>query len=229
MDNVTRAAQTHAHCLFGGADDFDAGTQAAVFDRHPDQPQIDDRLARNYEEQNGQQQREGLQPFVFDARMAQPVKESRGRKPVHAEVPSLKLSPDEAWAASRLRDPARASISRSRSRSSASSSSDSASLRQGSIACWIRLRNFGPSRFLFSLPSFANEITPVSSETTTTNASLSSVTPIAARWRVPSSREINGFCVSGRKQQAAATRLLLMTTAPSCSGVCVLKIVTRRS
>src|SRR5262249_62392634 len=114
---------------------FAAGAETVVLDRQADQQQFDDWLPRNYEKQNGQQQRERFQPFVFDARVTQSVKESPGGQTIHAEVPSLKLSPEEAWAASRLRDPTRASISRSRSRSSASSSSDSASLRQGSMAC----------------------------------------------------------------------------------------------
>jgi hypothetical protein len=53
--------------------------------------------------------------------------------------------------------------------------------------------------------------------------------PMAARWRVPRSFESSGFKVSGRKQAAAATRWRRTTTAPSCSGVAGLKMVTSRS
>jgi hypothetical protein len=55
-------------------------------------------------------------------------------------------------------------------------------------------------------PFSTKVIKPVSSETTTEIASEPSVTPIAARWRVPSSRETLGFFVSGRKTEAAAIR-----------------------
>ena len=48
--------------------------------------------------------------------------------------------------------------------------------------------------------------------------SVSSVMPMAARWRVPSLRESAGLVVSGRKQAAAAMRSFWMITAPSCSG-----------
>ena len=47
--------------------------------------------------------------------------------------------------------------------------------------------------------------------------------------RVPSSREMPGFFVRGRKTEAAAMRSRWMTTAPSCRGVDGLKIVTKRS
>ena len=67
-------------------------------------------------------------------------------------------------------------------------------------------------------PSSASEICPVSSDTTTATASLSSVRPIAARCRVPSSRPTRGLTVSGRKHAAAATRSSWRMTAPSCSG-----------
>ena len=78
-------------------------------------------------------------------------------------------------------------------------------------------------------PPDTSEMMPVSSETTTARASVSSVTPMAARWRLPSSRESCGFTVRGRKQAAAATRLPWMTTAPSCSGVPGLKMLISRS
>ena len=48
-------------------------------------------------------------------------------------------------------------------------------------------------------PSHASEISPRSSETTTTTASISSARPIAARWRVPTSRS-SCEVVSGRRQ-----------------------------
>jgi hypothetical protein len=70
---------------------------------------------------------------------------------------------------------------------------------------------------------------PVSSETTTTTASVSSVIPMAARWRLPSVRESAGFTVRGRKQAAAAMRLPCTTTAPSWSGVLGLKMLMSRS
>ena len=78
-------------------------------------------------------------------------------------------------------------------------------------------------------PPTTSEITPVSSETTTASASVSSVTPMAARWRLPSSRERAGLTVRGRKHAAAATRLPWITTAPSCSGVPGLKMLISRS
>ena len=73
------------------------------------------------------------------------------------------------------------------------------------------------------------QICPVSSDTTIAAASLSSVSPIAARCRVPSSRLTRGLTVSGRKQAAAATRSSWRMTAPSCSGEPGWKIVTSRS
>jgi len=48
---------------------------------------------------------------------------------------------------------------------------------------------------------------PVSSDTTITAASVSSESPSAARWRVPSSFGSPGFCDSGRKQPACVRRL----------------------
>ena len=64
---------------------------------------------------------------------------------------------------------------------------------------------------------------PVSSETTRATASHSSVNPIAARCRVPSSRLTRGLTVSGRKHAAAAIRDSWMMIAPSCSGDFFLK------
>ena len=67
-------------------------------------------------------------------------------------------------------------------------------------------------------PPTAMLMLPVSSETMTETASVSSVMPIPARWRVPSWVESSGFMESGRKQAAAATRSFCTMTAPSCSG-----------
>jgi hypothetical protein len=78
-------------------------------------------------------------------------------------------------------------------------------------------------------PPDTTEMIPVSSDTTTASASVSSVTPMAARWRLPSWRDSSGFTVSGRKQAAAATRLPCRMTAPSWSGVPGLKTLTSRS
>ena len=64
-------------------------------------------------------------------------------------------------------------------------------------------------------PRWQSEMIPVSSETTTTVASVSSLTPMAARWRVPSSFDRCGLSDSGRRQPAAAMRPLRTTTAPS--------------
>ena len=79
------------------------------------------------------------------------------------------------------------------------------------------------------VPSSAIEISPLSSDTTTATASFSSVRPMAARWRVPSSRLRRGCTVSGRKQEAAAMRPSWMITAPSCSGAVGWKMLTSRS
>ena len=59
---------------------------------------------------------------------------------------------------------------------------------------------------------------PISSDTTIATASFSSVSPMAARCREPSSLLSFGLIVSGRKQAAAATRSSCTITAPSCSG-----------
>ena len=68
------------------------------------------------------------------------------------------------------------------------------------------------------LPVDTIEMLPVSSDTTMATESFSSVRPMAARWREPSSLLSFGFTVSGRKQAAAATRSSCTITAPSCSG-----------
>ena len=60
---------------------------------------------------------------------------------------------------------------------------------------------------------------PVSSETMTLTASVDSVMPMAARWRVPSSREREWSSVSCKMQAAATMRSPRTITAPSCKGV----------
>lgn len=65
-----------------------------------------------------------------------------------------------------------------------------ASCSESSSSHRIELRLFTVNR-RFSLPSLATEIAPVSSETITINASLTSDMPKAARWRVPSVRLIS--------------------------------------
>ena len=67
------------------------------------------------------------------------------------------------------------------------------------------------------LPPKHNEIVPRSSDTTTTTASVSSVTPMAARWRVPSALSSLALPDSGSTAPARAMRRFLMITAPSCS------------
>src|SRR5262249_42420796 len=67
-------------------------------------------------------------------------------------------------------------------------------------------------------PSTAIEMPPVSSETTTTTASVSSARPRAARWRVPSVRASRRLRDSGRKQPATLMRPPWTKTAPSWSG-----------
>src|SRR5882762_3817602 len=62
-------------------------------------------------------------------------------------------------------------------------------LRRENMSVRRSLRSSG-MRFVSIDPPEASEIDPVSSETSTTIASLSSVTPIAARCRVPSCFEI---------------------------------------
>src|ERR1700730_13260679 len=79
------------------------------------------------------------------------------------------------------------------------------------------------------LPATAMLIVPVSSEMMTATASVSSVIPIAARWRVPSWVERTGFMESGRKQAAAAIRSRCTITAPSCKGALGRNTVASRS
>jgi len=100
--------------------------------------------------------------------------------------------------------------------------------RSISKAC-SRARSPSAVTFRSMCPSTAMEISPRSSDTTMATASVSSVRPIAARWRVPRSRSSFGFTVSGRKHAAAATRPSWMIAAPSWSGDPVWKIVTSRS
>src|SRR5262249_55538912 len=69
-----------------------------------------------------------------------------------------------------------------------------------------RTRSASPVRPRSIWPSTTIEMMPVSSDTTIAIASFSSVNPIAARWREPSSFASFGFTVSGRKHAAAATR-----------------------
>ena len=73
----------------------------------------------------------------------------------------------------------------------------------------MRSRTSGVESPCTSSPNAATEIRPVSSETTTERQSVSSVMPIAARWRVPSVEARAGLVVSGRKQAAAAMSVLL--------------------
>ena len=70
-----------------------------------------------------------------------------------------------------------------------------------------------------NVPSFATEILPVSSETTTTILSDSFEIPIAALCLVPNSFAMSWSSASGNTHAAAAILLLLITTAPSCNGV----------
>src|SRR5579884_2275881 len=81
-----------------------------------------------------------------------------------------------------------------------------------------RSRNRSGETSISISPKEAMETLPVSSETTMEMQSASSVTPMAARWRVPSCAESVGLVVSGRKQAAAARRSPWTMTAPSCSS-----------
>ncbi len=67
-------------------------------------------------------------------------------------------------------------------------------------------------------PPSTTEIVAVSSDTTITSASVSSVIPTAARWRVPTPSGRSLRNVSGRMQPACEMRPCWMITAPSCSG-----------
>ena len=69
-------------------------------------------------------------------------------------------------------------------------------------AAWCAASPASTSRVI--LPSRTSEIVPSSSETTITTASVSSVRPIAARWRVPSVFETFGLV--GERQEAARRR-----------------------
>ena len=71
-------------------------------------------------------------------------------------------------------------------------------------------------------------IWPLSSETTTATASVSSVMPSAARWRVPN-RSDRLISVSGRSAAAARMPSPRMITAPSWSSVRGAKIVVSSS
>ena len=68
------------------------------------------------------------------------------------------------------------------------------------------------------VPPDTTEISPVSSDTTTTIASDSSVRPMAARWRVPRDFEMFDASVNGRKQPAAISLPFRMMAAPSWIG-----------
>ena len=65
----------------------------------------------------------------------------------------------------------------------------------------------------------ARLIIPVCSDTTMTAASVFSLMPTAARWRVPSPRITPLASASGRMHAAAMIRSSRITTAPSCRGV----------
>src|SRR6185503_4287850 len=92
-----------------------------------------------------------------------------------------------------------------------------------------RERSCSAEKFRSRSPDIASEMVPVSSETTIAIASFSSVSPSAARWRVPRSRLTRGFTDSGRKHAAAAMRSPWMITAPSCSGDAGWKMLESRS
>jgi len=77
-------------------------------------------------------------------------------------------------------------------------------------------------------PSIMTEIAPVSPDIVITTASVSSVIPRAALCRVPSIFPTSGLRLKGRKLPAAIIRSPLITTAPSCSGDCGIKILLRR-
>ena len=72
----------------------------------------------------------------------------------------------------------------------------------------------------------ANDILPVSSDTTIAILSVSLEIPIAALCLVPNSFAIFLSLASGNMHAAAAILLLLITTAPSCSGVFGVNIFT---
>ena len=76
------------------------------------------------------------------------------------------------------------------------------------------------------VPSFAIDIFPVSSETTTATQSVSFEIPIAALCLVPNSLAISLSSANGSIHDTAAILLSLITTAPSWSGVLGVKIFT---
>src|SRR5262249_31603589 len=67
-------------------------------------------------------------------------------------------------------------------------------------------------------PSTASEMRAVSSETTTATASVSSLIPSAARWRLPCARATSAVRESGRKHPAAEMRAPSTSTAPSSTA-----------
>ena len=77
-------------------------------------------------------------------------------------------------------------------------------------------------------PLWAMEMLPVSSLTTTANASLSWEIPMAARWRRPNSFGISRSWLTGKMQPAALTRFLEIITAPSCNGEFLKKIFSNK-
>src|SRR6185312_2003735 len=104
-----------------------------------------------------------------------------------------------------------------------------AGARRWRISDRRRARSVSASKPRSIWPSTTTEMMPVSSDTTIATASFSSVSPIAARWREPSSLLRRGLIVSGRKHAAAATRSFWTITAPSCSGDLSWKIESSRS
>src|SRR6185503_4292359 len=90
-------------------------------------------------------------------------------------------------------------------------------LHSTSSRCSV-VRRVAASTSRVIVPSRTSEIVASSSETTITMASVSSVSPIAARWRVPRVFETLGFVVSGRKQPAAVIRPCWTMRAPSWIG-----------
>src|SRR5688500_19579536 len=75
-------------------------------------------------------------------------------------------------------------------------------------------RSLVPSMFSVTLPPTTSAAVPSCSETTIATASVSSVTPRAARCRVPHALRKLGLVLSGQSQRTAATRPLSITTPP---------------
>src|SRR5262249_43237854 len=67
-------------------------------------------------------------------------------------------------------------------------------------------RSRAPSMFSVTLPPTTSDTVLSCSEITTAMASVSSVTPSAARWRVPQVLRRLGLVLSGRRQRTAVTR-----------------------